>query len=63
MARSRRMRVCGDGRWACEAVCRAAQVSRGRIAGNDRPNAELVASCRDAADVLVPSTVPFKGPA
>lgn len=37
----------------------AAEVSHGRIAGNDRPNAELVAASKGVAGVLVPSTVPF----
>ena len=34
-------------------------VSKGRIAGNDRPNAELIATTKGAATVLVPS-VPFR---
>jgi hypothetical protein len=34
-------------------------VSRGRIASNDRPNAVQVAGTRHHAKVLVPSTVPF----
>ncbi|KAF8059450.1 uridine kinase [Scenedesmus sp. PABB004] len=33
--------------------------SAARVAGNDRPNAELVAACRGDARVLVPSTVPL----
>ena len=37
------------------------QVSRVRIATNDRPNAELVAACAPAATLRVPSTVPFRG--
>jgi hypothetical protein len=37
----------------------APEVSRARIAGNDRPNAVQVAGTKHHAQVLVPSTVPF----
>jgi pantothenate kinase len=37
----------------------AAEVSRGRIEGNDRPNGELIASTKSRADVVIPS-LPFK---
>ena len=37
------------------------QVSRGRIAGNDRPNAELIAGTKARATRVVPS-LPFAGP-
>lgn len=37
----------------------APEVSRTRIATNDRPNGELIAASARFADVLVPSTVPF----
>lgn len=33
--------------------------SRKRIAGNDRPNGELINASKGAARVLVPSNVPF----
>lgn len=35
-------------------------VSRSRIAGNDRPNAELIMGSKRAARVIVPSSIPFK---
>eukprot|EP00879_Flechtneria_rotunda_P016976 GHRR01017772.1.p1 GENE.GHRR01017772.1~~GHRR01017772.1.p1 ORF type:complete len:166 (+),score=43.23 GHRR01017772.1:1837-2334(+) len=37
------------------------EVSKQRIAGNDRPNAELVNASKAPARVVVPSTVPFTG--
>lgn len=43
------------------AIGLAPEVSRGRIAGNDRPNGEQVVASRGAARVLVPSSVPFCG--
>lgn len=42
------------------AIGLAPEVSRGRIAGNDRPNAELVLGSRCNARVVVPSDVPFR---
>ncbi|GBF88037.1 uridine kinase [Raphidocelis subcapitata] len=39
----------------------APDVSRRRIAGNDRPNGELVAASAGAARVVVPSSVPLSG--
>jgi pantothenate kinase len=39
----------------------APEVSLGRIAGNDRPNALLVNASKGAARLLVPSNVPFAG--
>ena len=41
---------------------RAPYVVRGRIAGNDRPNAELVDASKGHAQVLVPSGIPFTTP-
>lgn len=41
----------------------APEVSRGRIAGNDRPNAELIAATKRRARVVVPSSVPFRAAA
>ncbi len=41
------------------AIGLAPEVSRARIAGNDRPNAELVAATAGAARVVVPSDVPL----
>ena len=41
------------------AIGLAPEVSRGRIAGNDRPNAEIVTLSKLNARVLVPSNVPF----
>ncbi|KAG2484293.1 hypothetical protein HYH03_016839 [Edaphochlamys debaryana] len=38
----------------------APEVSRVRIATNDRPNAELIAASKHRATLLVPSTVPFR---
>ncbi len=38
----------------------ASGVSRGRIAGNDRPNAELIAGTKGRALLVVPS-LPFRG--
>ncbi|KAI8469901.1 MAG: hypothetical protein J3K34DRAFT_521810 [Monoraphidium minutum] len=48
-------------RWWFVALGLAPEVSQGRIAGNDRPNAELVAATAGAACVLVPSVVPLCG--
>lgn len=45
------------------AIGLAPEVSRSRIAGNDRPNAELIARTQPRARVLVPSTIPFKAAA
>ncbi|WIA16046.1 hypothetical protein OEZ85_012775 [Tetradesmus obliquus] len=45
------------------AIGLAPDVSLGRIAGNDRPNAVLVNASKGAARLLVPSTVPFAGSA
>jgi pantothenate kinase len=45
------------------AIGLAAEVSLGRIAGNDRPNAVLVNASKSAARLLVPSSVPFAGTA
>ena len=36
------------------------EVVKGRIAGNDRPNAELVEACKKSARVVVPSSIPFR---
>ena len=41
------------------AIGLAPEVSRGRIEGNDRPNAEIVTLSKLNARVLVPSNVPF----
>lgn len=41
------------------AIGLAPEVSRGRIAGNDRPNGELIDASKGAARVLVPSSIPF----
>lgn len=41
------------------AIGLAPDVSRGRIAGNDRPNGELIDASKGAARVLVPSNIPF----
>lgn len=35
------------------------EVSKGRIAGNDRPNGELVNATQGVAHILVPSAVPL----
>jgi len=43
------------------AIGLAPEASRGRIEGNDRPNAELVAATQGAARVVVSSEVPFLG--
>jgi pantothenate kinase len=45
------------------AIGLAAEVSLGRIAGNDRPNAVLVNASKSVARLLVPSSVPFAGTA
>lgn len=45
------------------AIGLAPDVSLGRIAGNDRPNAVLVNASKGAARLLVPSNVPFAGSA
>lgn len=45
------------------AIGLAPEVSLGRIAGNDRPNALLVNASKGAARLLVPSNVPFAGTA
>ena len=36
------------------------EIVKGRIAGNDRPNAELVEACKRNAKVVVPSSIPFR---
>lgn len=36
------------------------EVSKRRIAGNDRLNAELIAQTRQEAKVVIPSSVPFR---
>eukprot|EP00878_Enallax_costatus_P030854 GHUV01033654.1.p1 GENE.GHUV01033654.1~~GHUV01033654.1.p1 ORF type:complete len:173 (+),score=31.55 GHUV01033654.1:615-1133(+) len=41
------------------AIGLAPEVSRGRIAGNDRPNGELIDASKGAARVVVPSSIPF----
>lgn len=41
----------------------APEVSRGRIAGNDRPNGELINESKKNAKVIVPSSIPFRSPA
>jgi len=41
----------------------APEVSRGRIAGNDRPNGELINESKKHAKVIVPSSIPFRSPA
>ena len=38
----------------------APEISRARIAGNDRPNAELVAATKGAARVVAPSVTPLR---
>lgn len=43
------------------AIGLAPEVSKDRIAGNDRPNGELVDASKGVARVLVPSSVPFAG--
>lgn len=41
------------------AIGLAPEVSKGRIEGNDRPNAELIAAGKSRARMVVPSSIPF----